>query len=168
MSKDDEQATAPSFAKLVAGYLAVALLLVMFVMSLFGDIFVWAIWGTRFILSTRFHQAETWLNGLISISFFCFIGLDKGLEHLQQRRWKLFLVALLTCIGATVPFAKHAALLVRLATVKGVVALAQPKLMLFIALLMLIFLCKCRIVVSLWRLLRSSQPRETRRIVVSE
>lgn len=168
MPKDDEQPAAPSLAKLVAGYLAVALLLVMFVMALFGDIFVWAVWGTRFVLSPSFHRAEFWLNSLLAFSFFSFIGLDKGLEHFQQRRWKPFLFALLTFIVATLPFAKPSALLIRLATIRGLAALAQPKVMLFIALVMLVFFCKCRIMFSLWRLLRPSQPRETRRIVVSE
>lgn len=153
---------------MAVGYLATAVLVFMFVMALFGDIFVWAIWGTKFVLSPRFHQAETWLNGFISVSFLSFMGIDKGLQHLQQRKWKLFLVAFLTFFVAAMPFAKPCALFVRLATVKGVAALFHPIHILLIAFLILVFFCKCKIVFSLWRLLRPSQPRETRRIVVSE
>jgi hypothetical protein len=97
-----------------------------------------------------------------------FIGLDRGLEHIQQRRWKPFLIALLTFTVASVPFAKPCALLVRFAAVKGAATLAQPRIAWLVALLLLSFACKCRAAFSLWRLIRkSSEPRETRRIVIS-
>lgn len=128
MPEPNEQPAARSAIKAAAGYVSGVLLLLMFILGLFGDLLVWAVWGTRFVLSPRFHQAEFWLNGLLAVSFFSFIGLDKGLQHFQQRRWKPFLIALLTFIVATMPFAKPFALLVRFATVKGVAALVQPKL----------------------------------------
>jgi len=140
----------------------------MFVMALFGDLFVWAVCGTKFILSPRFQQVEGWLRGLLGASFMGFLIFEKGAEHLQQKRWKPLLLGTLIFIIATLPFAKPCALMVRFAMVKGVAALAQPKIALLVVLLLLVFACKCRAVFNLWRLVRaSSEPRETRRIVIS-
>jgi len=106
--------------------------------------------------------------GLLGASFMGFLIFEKGAEHLQQKRWKPLLLGTLIFIIATLPFAKPCALMVRFAMVKGVAALAQPKIALLVVLLLLVFACKCRAVFNLWRLVRaSSEPRETRRIVIS-
>jgi len=89
----------------------------MFVMALFGDLFVWAVCGTKFILSPRFQQVEGWLRGLLGASFMGFLIFEKGAEHLQQKRWKPLLLGTLIFIIATLPFAKPCALMVRLAVV---------------------------------------------------
>lgn len=102
------------------------------------------------------------------MSFTGFLIFEKGAEHLQQKRWTPLLLGVLTVIVASVPFAKPCALLVRFATVKGVAALAQPKIALIVVLLLLVFACKWRALFSLWRLVRASfEPQETRRIVIS-
>lgn len=143
------------------------MLLLMFITALFGDLFVWAIYGTRFVFSPAFPQIEGWLRGLSGLSFMGFLIFERGVEHLQGKRWKPFLLGALTVIIASLPFAKPCALLVRFAMVKGAAALFQPKIAWLIALLLLSFACKCKAMFNLWRLVRaSSGPRETRRIVI--
>lgn len=169
MSEPDKQPVPLSPARRAVVWAALALLLLMFLTAWFGDIFVWAIYGTKFILSPRFHQAEGWLGSFSLIPFLGFIAFEGGAEHFKQRRWRPFLLGVLTFIIATMPFARPCALLVRFVTVKGTIVLAQPKFTLLAVFLLLVFACKCRAALILWRLVRtSSKPRETRRIVVSE
>ncbi len=169
MPEPAQQPSAPSPGKLFVSRIAVAVLLVMFVTALFGDFFVWAIYGTKFVLSPGFRQVESWLRGLTGMSFMGFLTFEKGSEHLQNNRWKPFLLGALMFIFASLPIAKSCALLARFATVNGIGALAQPKHLILVLLAMLIFPCKCRAGFILWRLVRkSSEPRETRRIVISE
>lgn len=159
------QPVTSSFAKRLVG---ATILLLMFAAAIFGDVFVWAIYGTKFVLSPAFPQIEGGLRDLSGVSFMGFLIFERGVEHLRQYRWKPFLLGVLTVIIASLPFAKPCALLVRFGMVKGVAALAQPKIALLIALLLLVFACKYKAMFSLWKLVRtSSAPRETRRIVIS-
>lgn len=167
MPDPDLQPVKPSSIALLVGRVAGALLLLMFITALFGDLFVWAICGTKFVLSPNFHQAESWLGALLFVSFMSFVGLDKGLEHFEQRRWRPFLVGGLTFMIASLPFAKLCALLIRFAMIRSFVVVAQPRFAWLVALLLLSLACKFRTAFNLWKLIRkASKPRETRRIVI--
>lgn len=144
MSEANPQPAPLSPAQQIVGRIAGVLLLLMFATALFGDVFVWAICGTNFVLSPRFHQVEGWLRALLFVSFMSFVGLDKGLEHFQQRRWRPFLFGLLAFIVASLPFAKPCALLIRFATAKGFAVVTHPKIAWLVGLLLLSFACKCR------------------------
>ncbi len=169
MPEPGKQPASLSPARQAIAWVAFALLLLIFVTAWFGDIFVWAIYGTKFILSRRSNWIEGGLRSLVFVPLLGFMAFERGAEHLKQRRWRPFLLGMLTVIIATMPFARLCALLVRLVTVKGVMVLARPKFTILAVLLLLVFACKCRAALILWRLVRtSSKPRETRRIVVSE
>lgn len=168
MPEPDKQPTPLSPARRAVVWAALAFLLLMFLTAWFGDIFVWAIYGTKFILSPRFHQAEGWLGSFFFVAWMGFMTFEGGAEHLKQKRWRSFLLGMLTYIIATMPFARPCALLVRFVTVKGTIVLAQPKFMILAVFLLVVFACKCRAAFILWRLVRAaSKPREMRRIVVS-
>ena len=167
MPESVEQTSPPSPVRVFFGWVGVVILLGMFIISLFGDIFVWMICGTKFVLSPAFHRVEYWLHALLGVSFMTFMGLDKGLEHIQKRQWKPILIPLLIFFFGTMPFAQPCAIMIRFTTAKGIMALSQPKIDLLIVFLVLIFVCKCKALFNLWRLTRkTSEPLETRRIVI--
>ncbi len=171
MPEPAQQPNPPSPAKRLVW---ATILLLMYATALFGDVIVWAIYGTKFVLSPIFHQIEEGLRDLTCISFMGFLIFERGAEYLQRNRWKPFLFGVLMVLVASVPLAKPCALLVQFAMVKGVMALSQPKIALLVVVLLavvllLVFACKCKAMFTLWRLLRSSSgPRETRRIVISK
>ena len=166
MPEEAPQPVTPSPTKRLVG---ATILLLMFATALFGDVFVWAVYGTKFVLSPAFLWVEDGLRSLIGMSFIGFLIFEKGSEHLQNNRWKPFLLGVLMFFFASLPTAKSCALLTRLASVKGIWVLAQPKHLILVLLAMLIFPCKCRAGFILWRLVRRAwEPREARRIVISE
>lgn len=144
------------------------ILLLIFTTALFGDMFIWSVYGTKFILSPRFKSIEGWLRDFIGVSWIGFLIFEKGAEHLQKNRWKPFLVGTLIAIAGSIPLAKPGALLVHSATVKGTSILAQPIVVSLVALFLLVFVCKCKTISSIWKLLSVSKPQEQRRIVISE
>lgn len=144
------------------------ILLLIFAAALFGDVLVWAAYGTKFVLSPRYKNIEGWLRDLIGVSWIGFLIFEKGAEHLQKNRWKPFLFGMLTVIVGSIPLAKPGALLVHFVIVKGTPALAQPKIAWLVALFLLVFACKCKTIGSVWNLLLLSKPQDPRRIVISD
>jgi hypothetical protein len=155
-----------SASQLLIGRICTTLLLGIVVAALFGDIFLWAILGTKFIQSARFHKMEPQFQGLGVILMFLFMAQAK--KDWKQGKPHLVLLGFAALIATGLPFAPLCTTLLFVATIKGVVPFSSPSVLFLVFLLVLSAFCKWKAFVNFWRLIRAIyEPQEARRIVIS-
>ena len=159
----------PSARALLVGRAAVVLLLLMFAWELFGDFVLWAVLGTRFILSPRFSKMESeighpFMGGLVVLVF---LGMERAVERLRQRQWKPLVIPFFVFIFGMMPAATGCALLARLMARKGIAVLAHPRVFAVCLLMSLIFTCKFKAIREIWRLIKPAfKPQPPKRFVI--
>lgn len=144
------------------------LLLILVVAALFGDFFIWAALGTPFVLSPRFKSVHSFVS-IHAGAFLVGLFLNQAVRLWKQRQWKALTFTALTFVAAEAPLAFLCASLVHLAALKGFLVFARPKIMLICFMFLMMLICKCYVLNSLWRLVRPVfAPRESRFVVASE
>ena len=157
-------------AKLLVARLLVSLLLGMVFAVLLGDFVVWAIFGTRFLLSVRFHSLLPYFQGLGVLLLYLF--LLQSYQHWKQGKPHYVLIEFFVMVIGGIPLAgliaRLASKAVLFAPISGVPKLYMS---LFIPVLLLVlgFACKILTLCRLWRIFTPVfAPQEQRRIVISD
>ena len=139
----------------------------MIFVALFSDFVAWALYGTRFVLSPRFHKLTPMFLGFSVLLIYLFMWQAQTLR--KQGKVHLALLEFVAFIAAGLPAGLFCALLFRLFTTKGAAVLTHPKIAFLAALLLLIMACKCRAVGAIWQLVKPAfKVQDERRIVVSK
>ncbi len=156
-----------SLTRLLVARLLVMLLLGMIFAALFGDFVVWAVYGTRFILSPRFHKLEPILLGFSVLLIYSFMW--QGLALWKQRKYHFALLGFVALAVGGVSCAPICAIVIRLVAAKGAATLAHPKAISLAMLMLLILACKCSAAMSIWQLTRPIfREQDQRRVVISK
>ena len=170
MPKTAAKPAALTPAKLLAVRLCVLMLLGMVFALLLGDFVVWAIFGTRFLLSVRFHSLLPYFQGLSVLLLYLFLW--QSYRHWKQDKPHYVLVEFFVLVIGGIPLA---GLIARLASkvvlFTPVAGVAKPYMSLFIPILLLVlgFACKLLTLSKVWRIVAPVfKPQDQRRIVISE
>ena len=165
--ENSPQPVVPSLAGLIVYRICAGLLLGMIFVALFGDFVVWAVYGTGFMLSPRFHKLTPMFLGFGVLLIYIFMWQAYTLR--KQGKTHLALLEFLAFLAGGLPAGLFCALLLRLFTAKGVAVMMHPKIALLTALLLLIFACKRRAFSIVWQLVKSAfEAQDERRIVISK
>lgn len=159
-AKATPAANAPLRSKPLA-YVALLLVTAMYLAPMTWDLFVWAVCGSAFLRTPKFHHWESAVTlKLGSVGFMIgFIVIDRGLELIKQGRVGAFLIAAITVIGASIPVVGLLAALARAIAVKGLPVTTHPRFLKFSVLAVVLLACKCRTVVQYFRLMRPDLAR---------
>jgi len=147
----------------------VLLLLGMIFAALFGDFVVWTVFGTRFLLSPRFHSLLPYFGGCGMILLYLFLW--QSHQDWKQGKPHYVLIGLFVLVIGGIPlapFVAHFVAKVGFAPIPGV-----PKwyMSLFIPILLLVlgFACKLLTLSKIWRIVAPVfASQEQRRFVVSK
>jgi len=152
--------------RLFVACLCALVLLLMVLGTLFGDFIVWAVSGTRFVLSPRSHKILGSLYPLGMI--FMLIYSAQSAIYWKQKKFYLVLIGFAVLVVAPVPLAPTVAKVAVAVTAKGIGILW--KLRLFpTALFCLIAFCKIKSLINFLQLFRLPlRTQEQRRIVISD
>jgi hypothetical protein len=135
----------------------------MFVTALFGDVFVWAIYGTKFVFSPQFHKMQPAFSGGGVILLFAFIAQAKTDRRLG--RTHLVLLAFVALVAAGLPFAPLCANLLFPNSAGG----TGPPVLSLALVVVGAAVCKWKALINFWRIIRSIyEPQDTRRIIISK
>ena len=135
--------------------------------ALFGDFVVWAVYGTRFILSPRCHKLTPLFLGFGVLLVYSFMW--QAFVLWKQGKAHLALLEFVTFLAGGLPAGLYCASLFRLFAVKGTAVLMHPKIAFLAALLLLILACKCRAVSNIWQFVGPAfKAQDERRIVISK
>ena len=158
---------APSPVKLLIGYSCVVLLLGVIFATLFGDFVAWAIYGTRFILSRRFHNLLSYSQGAFVMLLFSYINQAK--KDWKEKKFHLIFIGFVILGAGAIPLASLTARMVILVTTVGLTAFNRPLIPNLALLLVMALACKT---ITLWSILRTFlsafETQDQRRIVISE
>ncbi len=156
-----------SASQLLAGRILTALLIGLVLAALFGDFFVWAILGAKFLQSAQFHRMEPSLQGLSTILLFLFMA--QAQKGWKQGKAHFVLLGFIGLIAAGVPLAPICAALVQIATAKGLIIFSRPTVLFLTLLLALSVACKYKTLICFWRLVQPVfKPQDTRQIIISK
>lgn len=154
-------------ARLFVARICVGLLFSMIFVALFGDFVVWAVYGTRFILSPRFHKLTPLFLGFGVLLIYSFMWQASVLW--KQGKAQLALLEFVTFLAGGIPAGLFCVFLFRLFAAKGYAVLMRPKIAFLTALLLVILACKCKALGAIWQLVRLAfRVQDERRIVISK
>ncbi len=156
--------------RLLVARICVGLLLGMIFVALFGDFVVWAVYGTRFILSQRFHKLTPIILGFGVLLIYLFIW--QSYQDWKQGKPHYILIGFFVLVIGGIPLARLvAAFVVKVTIFAPTVGVPKFYTSLFIPVLLLVFGFACKVLTlsKLWHIaVPVYKPQEQRRIAISD
>ncbi len=142
-------------------YVVLVLFTAMYLVPMTWDLFVWAVYGSAFLRTPKFHHFERIITtGLGSLGVMIgFMVVDRGLELIKQGHIRAFLIAAITVTGANIPVAALLAALAKVIAVKGLVVVTHLHFQGYSLLALVLLACKYRAVIQYFHLMRPDLAR---------